>query len=350
VAGRARRFDSLHMGRCGLDLYSNDIGAPFTEITSFAAYVGGSPTNICVGAQRLGLRTALLTAVGEDLTGDFVLAYLQREGVETAFAPRKPGFRTGAALLAIEPPDRFPLVYYRENVADAQLDLDDVAAAPIADSRLLQLAGTNLSREPAATATRAAAEIARAAQTDVVLDLDLRADLWPDPRAFGIAVRALLPLVDVVIGTDDEINAAVLTRAEHLRVEHGQVTEAHVAGDTDAAIETLLALGPGLLVRKRGAQGASVYRARPGGPAQRDDVPGFPIEVVNVLGAGDAFAAGFIYGYLEGWEPARAVRLGNAAGALVATRHGCSASMPTLGELQALIADNEGAATAAHTN
>jgi 5-dehydro-2-deoxygluconokinase len=349
VPGRARRFDSLHMGRCGLDLYSNDIGAPFTEITSFAAYVGGSPTNVCVGAQRLGLRTALLTAVGEDLAGDFVLAFLRREGVETAFAPRKPGFRTGAALLAIEPPDRFPLVYYRENVADAQLDLDDVAAAPIADSRLLQLAGTNLSREPAATATRAAAEIARAARTEVVLDLDLRADQWADPRAFGVAVRSLLELVDVVIGTDDEINAAVLTRGEDLRVEHMQVTEAHVAGDTDAAIETLLALGPGLLVRKRGAQGASVYRARPGGPADRVDVPGFPIEVVNVLGAGDAFAAGFIYGYLDGWEPARAVRLANAAGALVATRHGCSASMHALDELRTLIAEHEAAATAAHT-
>jgi 5-dehydro-2-deoxygluconokinase len=99
-------------------------------------------------------------------------------------------------------------------------------------------------------------------------------------------------------------------------------------------------------VRKRGAHGASVYRARPDGPAERADVPGFPIEVVNVLGAGDAFAAGFIYGYLDGWEPARAARLGNAAGALVATRHGCSASMPTLDELSALIAEHEAAATA----
>ena len=130
MTGPPRTFDTLHMGRCGLDLYSNDIGAPFTEIQSFAAYVGGSPTNVCVGARRLGLNTALLTAVGDDLAGDFVLAFLQREGVETAFAPRKPGFRTGAALLAIEPPDRFPLVFYRENCADVQLNLADVAAAP----------------------------------------------------------------------------------------------------------------------------------------------------------------------------------------------------------------------------
>jgi 5-dehydro-2-deoxygluconokinase len=349
VTGPARTFDTLHMGRCGLDLYSNDVGAPFTEIRSFAAYVGGSPTNVSVGAQRLGLRTALLTAVGDDLAGDFVLAFLRREGVETRFAPRKPGFRTGAALLAIEPPDRFPLVYYRENCADAQINLDDVAAAPIADSRVLQLAGTNLSREPAATATRAAAEIARAAGTDVVLDLDLRADQWSDPRAFGVAVRSLLGLVDVVIGTDDEINAAVLTRRDGMRVEHMQVTEAQVSGDTDAAIETLLALGPALLVRKRGAQGSSVYRAQDAGPAQRCDVAGFPVDVVNVLGAGDAFAAGFIYGHLHGWDAERAARFGNAAGAFVAMRHGCSASMPTLDELRAFVGDRDLAATPART-
>ena len=349
MTGPPRTFDTLHMGRCGLDLYSNDIGAPFTEIQSFAAYVGGSPTNVCVGARRLGLNTALLTAVGDDLAGDFVLAFLQREGVETAFAPRKPGFRTGAALLAIEPPDRFPLVFYRENCADVQLNLADVAAAPIADSRVLQLAGTNLSREPAATATRAAAELARAAQTAVVLDLDLRADQWDDPLAFGVAVRSLLPLVDLVIGTDDEINAAVLTRPDELHIEHMQATEAQVAGDTDAAIELLLALGPRLLVRKRGAEGSSVYEMHGSGPVQRTDVAGFPVEVVNVLGAGDAFAAGFIYGYLNGWEAVRAARFGNASGAFVAMRHGCSASMPTLDELRSFMAERDPAATAAHT-
>jgi 5-dehydro-2-deoxygluconokinase len=324
------------MGRVGLDLYSNDIGAPFTDVTSFAAYVGGSPANVCVGARRLGLDVALLSAVGEDLAGDFVLAFLEREGVETGFIARKSTAHTGAALVAIEPPDRFPLMYYRENPADAQLDLEDVARAPIGDSRVLQLAGTNLSREPSRTATIGAAEIARASGTTVVLDLDFRADQWPDPRAFGVAVRSCLGLVDIVIGTDDEIKAAVLTQRDGVRVESGQVSEAHVACDADAAVATLLGLGPEMLVRKLGVDGASVYRPN----AERVDAAPFRVDVCNLLGAGDAFAAGFIYGYLRGWDPQRAARFGNACGAFVVMRHGCSASMPTIAEIRAFEADH----------
>src|SRR5919201_6339012 len=135
------------MGRSSSDLYSNDIGAPFPEITSFGAYVGGSPTNISVGTRRLGLRSAVLTAVGEDPVGDFLLHFLQREGVETRFVPRKPGKRTSAVVLGIEPPDRFPLVFYRDNCADIELTIDDVLASPVRDASLFQFAGTNLSRE-----------------------------------------------------------------------------------------------------------------------------------------------------------------------------------------------------------
>src|SRR5438105_4398753 len=141
------------MGRSSIDLYSNDVGAPFPEITSFAAYVGGSPTNISVGGRRLGLSTALLTAVGEDPVGDFVLAFLERESVETRFIPRKPGRRTSAVLLGIEPPDRFPLVFYRDNCADIELTVDDVLAAPVEEVGVFQFAGTNLSREPSRSAT-----------------------------------------------------------------------------------------------------------------------------------------------------------------------------------------------------
>ena len=124
-----RTYDSLHMGRSSIDLYSNDVGAPFVEINSFAAYVGGSPTNISVGARRLGLKTALVTGLGQDPGGDFILNFLQQEGVETRFSPRKPGHRTSAVVLGIEPPDKFPLVYYRDNCADIELTIDDVLAA-----------------------------------------------------------------------------------------------------------------------------------------------------------------------------------------------------------------------------
>jgi 5-dehydro-2-deoxygluconokinase len=130
-----RIYDTLHMGRSSIDLYANEIGAPFVDIKSFAAYVGGSSTNISVGARRLGLNTVLLTGVGPDPVGDFILNFLQKEGVETQFSPRKPGRRSSAVILGIEPPDKFPLVFYRDNCADIDLTIDDVLAAPIAQSR-----------------------------------------------------------------------------------------------------------------------------------------------------------------------------------------------------------------------
>lgn len=315
-----RDFDLITMGRSGIDLYSNDVGAPFIAIKSFAAYVGGSPTNIAVGARRLGLRVALLTAVGPDPVGDFILNFLNAEGVETRFIPRKPGTRSGAVVLGIEPPDKFPLVFYRDNAADIQLTIDDVLATPIAASRVLEISGTGLSKEPSRSATLFAAEQARAAGTTVVLDLDFRPDQWHDPRAFGVALRAALRGVELVIGTDDEINAALLADPRQLQVTHSQMSAAHVRGDTARAIETLLALGPRVLVEKRGAAGARVHLAN----GEKIDAPGFPVEVYNVLGAGDAFAAGLIYGYVKGWDWYRAARLGNACGAIVVTRHGCA--------------------------
>src|SRR5919197_5926377 len=190
-----KTYDLLAMGRSSIDLYANDIGAPFVEITSFAAYVGGSPTNVSVGTHRLGLRSALLTAVGEDIVGDFILHFLQREGVETAFIPRKPGRRTSAVVLGIEPPDRFPLVYYRDNAADIALNIDDVLAAPVATSRALLISGTGLSADPSRSATFFAAELARTAGAEVVLDVDFRPDQWPDARAFGATIRSVLPRV-----------------------------------------------------------------------------------------------------------------------------------------------------------
>ena len=332
------------MGRAGLDLYSNDLGVPFTEITSFAVYVGGSPANVCVGARRLGLRVAMLTALGADLPGDFVTSFLDREGVDTRWITRKPGFRTGAAMLAIEPPSNFPLVYYRDRAADWELDLDDVEAAPIADSRVLQVAGTNLARDPSRAATVAAAETAKLAGTRVVLDLDFRADQWQDPRRFGLAARALLPLVDVVIGTEDEFKATTLRRRDGVRVVRSQVSEASVEGDALDAVRAVALTGPELLVCKHGARGATVYRAGGNGDLESTFGAGFSVAVCNTLGAGDAFAAGFIFGLLEQWDDSRAVCFANACGALVASRHGCSVAMPDRAEVEALVAAQRNAA------
>jgi 5-dehydro-2-deoxygluconokinase len=336
-------YDVITMGRSSIDLYSQDVGAPFEAITGFAAYVGGCPTNISVGAQRLGLRAALLTAIGDDQVGYYILHFLDREGVTTRYIPRKPGHRTSAVLLGIQPPDRFPLTYYRDNCADIELTIDDVRATPLAAARVLLITGTGLSKEPSRSATFFAAEQARAAGATVVLDIDFRPDQWHDPRAFGVILRAALHLVDIVLGTEDEIHAAMLTDPAQVRLTHSQVSDARVGGDVDAAIAALLALGPRALLQKRGAAGARVHLAAANGAAPtRQDVPGFPVEVVNILGAGDAFAAGFLYGHVHGWTWARAVRLANACGAILVTQPGCANFMPTYDEVTRFVEQHGG--------
>ncbi|GAC1648940.1 MAG: hypothetical protein NVS4B8_22370 [Herpetosiphon sp.] len=337
-----KSFDILTMGRSSIDLYSNDHGAPFVEINSFAAYVGGCPPHICVGTQRLGSRSALLTAFGDDVVGEFILHFLQKEGIETRFAPYKPGKRTSAVVLGIQPPDRFPLTYYRDNCADIELTIDDVIAAPITDSRVLLITGTGLSKEPSRSATLFAAELAKQAGTTVALDIDFRPDQWHDARAFGTTVRSALRLVDIVLGTDDEINAALLTDPGQIRLTHSQISDARVSGDVNTAIQSLLALGPRVVFHKRGADGSSVHLADSGTDARRIDVPGFAVEVANILGAGDAFAAGALYGFVQGWDWFKVARLANACGAIVVTRPGCANFTPTHDEAMAFIEQHGG--------
>lgn len=334
-------YDTLHMGRSCIDLYSNDIGAAFPDIRSFAAYVGGSPTNISVGTTRLGLRSALLTAVGVDPVADFVLQFLQREAVDTRFIVRKPGHRTSAVVLGIEPPDRFPLVYYRERCADIQLTLDDVLASPIRRCKVFQFAGTNLSQEPSRSATMFAAEQAAAAGAFVVLDLDFRPDQWHDPRAFGVAVRSVLRNVHLVLGTEDEINASLLTGAGQVTATES-VSDTQVSGNAAQAAAQLIELGPQVVVRKRGPHGATLHTKKDQDTLDVVDVPGFPVEIENVLGAGDAFAAGFLYAWVHGRTLYQAARFGNACGAIVVTRHGCANFMPRLDEVEEFVRSRGG--------
>ena len=329
-------FDVLAMGRSSIDLYSSDVGAAFVDITSFAAYVGGCPTNVSVGTRRLGLSAAILTAVGPDPVGDFILNFLDKEGVETRYVPRKPGKRTSAVVLGIEPPDRFPLVYYRDNCADIELTIDDVLAAPVAQSRALLISGTGLSKEPSRSATLFAAEVAKAAGRTVFLDLDFRPDQWHDPRAFGVVVRGALRLIDVALGTEEEVK--VTSGATEIGVTHSQVSNYQVAGNVQDAVKRLQDGGLRTLVLKHGARGATVFD---GNAAPAESAP-FPVEILNVLGAGDAFASGLIYGRLQGWDWHTAARMANATGAIVVTRPACANSMPTLTEVEEFVSERGG--------
>jgi 5-dehydro-2-deoxygluconokinase len=306
-----RAYDVLCMGRSSIDLYAHEIGVPITGVRSFDAYVGGCPTNVGVGTRRLGLRSVLLTGVGTDQVGDFLLHFLNAEGVETRFVPRFADRRTSAVIMAIQPPATFPLTFYRDNCADIGLSIDDVRRAPIGESRLIFLSGTGLSLEPSRTATLFAAESARRAGTDVMLDLDYRPTVWPSAETFGVNIRALASLADLSVGTEEELQAAT-----------GET-------DPDIAVERLFAGHLQMFVLKRGQHGCRIYRR----DGTRTDVPPFPVEVLNVLGAGDAFASGFIYGRLRPWPPEKCGRFANAVGAIVVTRHGCANFMPRLDEV-----------------
>ena len=330
-------YDLITIGRVSMDLFSLNIGTPFPEIEGFDTGVGGSPTNIAIGSSRLGLNVAALTAVGEDKTGDFVLHYLQREGVDTQFIPRKQGTRTGVAIVGVEPPDKFPLVFYRDNAADIHLTIDDAQAAPIAESRALLLSGTALSRGTTRDVILYAAETARPAPTTVFMDLDLRANQWSHPKAYGLNVRTVFPALDVLIGTEEEFFAALSPQPEAIMA--GQEVDAERFKELTSLLEALLVTYPTLtVVLKRGGAGVRVMQQG----TEVLDVPGFPVEIVNTVGAGDAFASGLIYGRLQGWDWYKAGRLANACGALVVTRNGCAKAMPDNPEIMAFIEMNGG--------
>jgi 5-dehydro-2-deoxygluconokinase len=313
---RAPAYDVIAVGRSSIDLYAHEIGRAIADVRSFDAYLGGCPTNVSVGTRRLGLRSLLLTAVGDDQVGDFIVASLDREGVETRFITRKIGRRTSAVILTIQPPDKFPLTFYRDNCADRALTSDDVARAPVGESGVVFVTGTGLSHQPGRDATRLVAETARAAGVPIVVDIDYRPDQWDSPSEFACEVQALLRTATLAVGTEEEIAAAAQ------------------AADHRDAVDRLLATGLRALVVKRGARGATIRQP----DAAPIDVAPFRVDVLNVLGAGDAFASGFLYGYLQGWPLARAARLGNACGAIIVTRHGCANFMPTLDEVAAFLA------------
>ena len=334
----AKKYDVITFGRSSIDLYSQNIGSAFNDIKGFDAFVGGSPLNIAVGCARLGVNASLLTAVGDDKVGEFIVNFLKNEGVNTHCIPVKKIARSSAVVLGIEPPDRFPLVYYRDNAADSQVDIDDVDNANISAHRILLINGTAMNMEPSRSATFYAAEIANKNKVDVVLDLDFRADQWHDYRAYGITMRAVLPKVKIAIGTEEEILASTMEDASQVTIRDQQISAPEIKGNIDESIARLLSTGIETLIVKRGKDGATICIQ----DGSRKDVPGFPVEVLNILGAGDAFASGFLYGILQGWDLYKSCRMGNASGAHVVTQKGCANFMPTLDESLTFIDKNGG--------
>jgi 5-dehydro-2-deoxygluconokinase len=313
-------FDVITMGRVGVDLYPEQSGVALADVETFRKSLGGSPVNVAVAAARLGAaRVAAITKVGDDPFGPYVRRALEEFGVDARWVGTDPDLRTPVVFCELHPPDSFPLLFYREpkapdmNIALDELDLDAIRAA-----RLFWTTGTGLSDEPSRAATLGALEArGRGSLTErhvTVHDLDHRPMFWRDESEAGDLARAALRHATVAVGNQDEVAVAVGTR------------------DPWEASEALLELGVELAIVKRGPEGV-LARTH----AETIEVEPIRLEVVNGLGAGDAFGGALAHGLLAGDDHELTLRRANAAGALVASRLACADDMPYLGELDDIV-------------
>jgi 5-dehydro-2-deoxygluconokinase len=326
---RARPLDLITIGRASVDLYGAQIGGRLEDMGSFQKYIGGSPTNIAAGTARLGLKSALITRVGDEHMGRFIREELAREGVDTRGVITDPDRLTALVLLGIRDETQFPLIFYRENCADMALSETDIDESLIADARALVATGTHLSHQRTEGAVLKALTLARKHGLQTALDIDYRPNLWGlaghgmgesrfiESAQVTAKLQSTLPLFDLIVGTEEEF---------------------HIAGgstDTIAALRAVRAVSPATLVCKRGAAGAVAFTgAIPDGLDDGETGPGFPIEVFNVLGAGDGFMSGLLKGWLDGEPWPTALKYANACGAFAVSRHGCTPAYPSLAELQ----------------
>lgn len=324
-------IDLLCFGRTGIDLYGEQLGAPLRSMESLAMYVGGSAANTCVGTARLGLSTAMLTRVGDEDLGRFVLSTFQREGVATELVQLDGVRPTGVVALAVRERGGFPRVFLYADSPDLAVDPDLVDLERVRRARAVLLTGTMLSRPLLAELSRRLALEVRQAGGKVAFDADFRPVLWDlVPIGDGAnmaarspvvsqAYRSILPLCDLVVGTEEEIRAIAATDdlAEALEL---------VRSDTAATV-----------VVKAGARGATAYPG-PGPIGEGIEFPGFSVETVNTVGAGDGFMSGFLSRWVREEPLGACLEAGNAGGALVASRHGCMSAMPVAAELTSFLA------------
>lgn len=322
-------LDLITIGRSSVDLYGAQVGGRLEDMRSFDKYIGGSPTNIACGTARLGLKSAVITGVGDEHMGRFITEQLQREGVNTDGVKIDPERLTALVLLGIRDQEQFPLIFYREDCADMGLTVDDIDPSFIARARAVVATGTHLSHPRVEAATLKALELARANGQKTALDIDYRPNLWGvaghgdgesrfvESQAVTEKLQSTLLLFDLIVGTEEEF---------------------HIAGgstDTIEALRAVRAVSGATLICKRGADGAVAFEADI--PDSLDDGqtgPGFPIEVFNVLGAGDGFMSGLLKGWLDGENWPTALKYANACGAFAVSRHGCTPAYPSWEELE----------------
>ena len=322
-------LDVVTIGRASVDLYGQQIGGRLEDMSTFVKAVGGCPTNIAIGVARLGLKSAVITRVGDEHMGRFIREQLVREGVATEGVHTDPARLTALVLLGVRDEKTFPLIFYRDNCADAALDESDINEAFVASAAAVLVTGTHFAAPASNAAQHRAIGVARAHGRRVVFDVDYRPNLWglaghgageeryARSQAVTATLAPVLPLCDLIVGTEEEL---------------------HIAGgaeDTLAAIRAIRAVSSAVIVCKRGPMGCVVFPGKI--PAHLDSGisgPGFPVEVYNVLGAGDAFMSGFLRGWLRQEKLETCCAYANACGAFAVSRLLCSPESPTWEELQ----------------
>jgi 5-dehydro-2-deoxygluconokinase len=312
------QLDLVLVGRAGVDLYSLDYGHTIKESKKFAKYVGGTAANVAVGASRLGLRTALVTRVGNDDLGDYIIGYLEKEGVNIEYVRKDPNGRTGIVFAEILPGRDGKFVFYREKAADLLVSDEDLPESLVRSTKALLVTGTGLSANPSASTIYSAMAVAEREGLTRILNLDWRPTLWSLPLEERISrYQKAISMANVLIGNEGEYIAA--TGAETLQAAIEQIR------DTDR-----------VLVVTRGDKGSTVYTQ-----GRRITVPGFRVKLLKGLGGGDGFIAGFVYGLSKKWTLAKAAKFGNAVGAIVVMGHACSESMPTYAEATKFLLKNK---------
>lgn len=308
------RIEALTIGRVGIDLYPEQIGVGLADVRTFRKMLGGSATNVAVATARHGHRTGTITKVGDDAFGVYVRRALEEFGVDASRVGTHPTLRTPIVFCEIFPPDEFPILFYREPTApDMTIDLDELDFDEITNVDLFWTTGTGLSAEPSRTATLAALEV-RGRRAITIHDLDYRPGFWTSETVAGREGRAAASLATVVVG--------------------GRTEAIPLVGDRSPAdtAKALLDLGVDLAVVKLGPDGVFAATAD-----EQVSVPALRVNVINGLGAGDAFGGGLCHGLLAGWDLEQTVRFANAAGAIVASRLGCADEMPTTSEVEDLL-------------
>jgi len=309
-------LDVLTMGRIGVDVYPLQTGVSLREVESFGKYLGGSPTNVAVAAARYGRASAVITRTGEDPFGAFIHDALRRFGVDDRFVSAVPGLPTPVTFCEIFPPDDFPLYFYRfPKAPDLEIRAEELDLDAVREARVFWVTVTGLSQEPSRSATLAALA-ARGKSGTTILDLDYRPMFWESREEARTWVQQALAHVTVAVGNQDECETAVGVR------------------EPREAAAALRERGVELAVVKQGPRGVLADDG-----STSVEVPPVPVEVVNGLGAGDAFGGALCHGLLSGWELERVMRFCNAAGALVASRLACADAMPEEHEVEALIAE-----------